>query len=192
MVLTPSQMVPLGTKAPEFHLPDVHGRTWSLADFDGAPALVVVFMCNHCPYVKHIRGELARLGRDCASKGVGFVGINANDAERYPADSPAKMKEEAETYGYEFPYLFDATQDVAKAYAAACTPDCYLFDGERRLVYRGQLDDARPGGDAPNDGRDLRAAIDAVLRGEAPSIEQTASIGCNIKWRVGNEPGYFG
>jgi len=191
MVAVNSTMLPLGTKAPEFRLPDPSGRMVSLAEFKSAAALLVVFMCNHCPYVKHIRDGLARLARDYPARGVAVVGINSNDAASYPADSPAKMAEEAAAAGYVFPYLHDETQAVAKAYRAACTPDLYLFDREQRLVYRGQFDDSRPGNGIPVTGKDLRAALDAVLAGKPVSPNQTPSIGCNIKWKAGSEPEYF-
>jgi peroxiredoxin len=192
MVAVNSTMLPLGTKAPDFRLPDTSGKTVSLAEFANAPALVVVFMCNHCPYVKHIRNGLAQLARDYASRGVAVVGISSNDAVNYPADSPSKMAEEAKSAGYIFPYLFDETQEVAKAYRAACTPDFYLFDQEHRLVYRGQMDDSRPGNNVPVTGKDLRAALDALLAGKPASPQQKPSMGCNIKWRPGHEPDYFG
>jgi peroxiredoxin len=192
MVAVNSTMLPLGTKAPDFRLPDTSGKTVSLAEFANAPALVVVFMCNHCPYVKHIRNGLAQLARDYASRGVAVVGISSNDAVNYPADSPSKMAEEAKSAGYIFPYLFDETQEVAKAYRAACTPDFYLFDQEQRLVYRGQMDDSRPGNNVPVTGKDLRAALDALLAGKPASPQQKPSMGCNIKWRPGHEPDYFG
>lgn len=191
MSLTPSTMLPLGTAAPDFRLPDTNGKIVSLADFKNAPALLVVFMCNHCPYVKHIRQGLAQLGRDYQPKGAGIVGINSNDADNYPADSPAKMKEEMQVAGYTFPYLYDETQAVAKAYRAACTPDIYLFDGRQKLVYRGQFDDSRPGSGVRVTGMDLRDALDAVLGGKPVAKEQIPSIGCNIKWKSGNEPDYF-
>ena len=191
MALTPSTMLPLGTTAPDFKLPDTNGKIVSLASFKGRAALIVVFICNHCPYVVQIRAGLAQLARDYASKQVDIVGINANDAETYPADSPAKMKDEVKTAGYIFPYLYDETQAVAKAYHAACTPDIYLFDRGRRLVYRGQFDASRPGNGIPVTGKDLRAALDAVLAGGVVSELQAPSIGCNIKWKAGNEPDYF-
>jgi len=184
-------MLPLGTKAPDFRLPDTTGKSISLKDLLGAPALVVVFMCNHCPYVKHIRSGLAQLARDYLPRGVAMVGISSNDVANYPADSPAKMAEEAKSAGYLFPYLYDETQEVAKAYRAACTPDIYLFDQDQRLVYRGQLDDSRPNNGIPVSGKDLRAAIDAVLKGKEVPPEQKPSIGCNIKWKPGNAPDYF-
>ena len=184
-------MLPLGTKAPEFRLPDPSGKMVSPADFKSAPALLVVFMCNHCPYVKHIRDGLAGLAHDYQARGLAMVGINSNDVANYPADSPAKMAQEAAAAGYVFPYLYDETQAVAKAYRAACTPDIYLFDKEQRLVYRGQFDDSRPGNGIPVTGKDVRAALDAVLAGKAVSPTQKPSIGCNIKWKPGNEPEYF-
>lgn len=184
-------MLPLGTKAPDFQLTDTTGKTVSLADFKGASALAVVFMCNHCPYVKHIRSGLAQVARDYSKRGVGVVGISSNDVENYPADSPAKMAEEVKAAGYTFPYLYDESQAVAKAYRAACTPDFYLFDKDQRLVYRGQLDDSRPGNGVPVTGRDLRMALDSVLAGKAVPAAQKPSIGCNIKWKPGNEPDYF-
>jgi len=188
MVLTPSTMLALGSKAPDFALPDTEGKTVTLADFQAAPALLVIFLCNHCPYVKHVRQELAALGRDYQAKGVAVVGISSNDAIAYPADSPEMMAREKADAGYTFPYLFDETQEVAHAYQAACTPDFYLFDAERALVYRGQLDASRPGNDIPVTGKDLRAAIDAVLAGTPVPEDQRPSIGCNIKWKPGNEP----
>ncbi len=191
MVAVNSTMLPLGTKAPVFQLPDPSGKTVSLSDFKNAPALVVVFMCNHCPYVKHVRGGLAQLARDYAPRGVAMVGISSNDVADYPQDSPAKMAEEAKSAGYIFPYLYDETQAVAKAYKAACTPDIYLFDGDQRLAYRGQLDESRPGSSVSVTGKDLRAALDAVLAGKPASQNQKPSIGCNIKWKPGNEPEYF-
>jgi peroxiredoxin len=191
MVAVNSTMLPLGTRAPDFRLPDTSGKTVSADDFKNAPALVIVFMCNHCPYVKQIRSGLAQLARDYLAKGVAVVGISSNDVDNYPADSPAKMAEEAKAAGYIFPYLYDATQEVAKAYRAACTPDFYLFDRDQRLTYRGQFDDSRPGNNVPVTGKDLRAAIDSVLGGKAVSASQKPSIGCNIKWKRGNEPEYF-
>jgi len=191
MALTPSTMLPLGTMTPDFKLPDTNGKTVSLANFKNAPALLVLFICNHCPYVKHIRAGLAQLARDYAPKGVGIAGINSNDVENYPDDSPARMKEEVKSAGYIFPYLYDETQAVAKAYRAACTPDIYLFDKNQKLVYRGQMDDSRPGNGMPVTGKDLRAALDAVLAGKLVSPSQKASVGCNIKWKAGNEPDYF-
>jgi peroxiredoxin len=191
MSLTPSTMLPLGTAAPDFRLPDTTGKIVSPADFKNAPALLVMFICNHCPYVIHIRPGLAQLGRDYLPKGVAIVAMNANDANNYPADSPARMKDEVKTAGYTFPYLFDETQAVAKAYRAACTPDLFLFDRAQKLVYRGQFDDSRPGNNAPVTGRDLRAALDALLAGKSVSADQKPSMGCNIKWKSGNAPDYF-
>jgi peroxiredoxin len=191
MALTASTMLPLGTTAPEFHLPDTSGKTITLADFKDKPALVVIFMCNHCPYVKHIRTGLVQLANDYQPRGVGIVGINSNDAANYPEDSPARMAEEVKTAGYTFPYLYDESQAVAKAYRAACTPDLFLFDGGRRLVFRGQFDASRPGNGIPVTGKDLRAALEAVLARRPPSTMQVASMGCNIKWKSGNEPDYF-
>ena len=184
-------MLPLGTAAPDFKLPDTHGKTVALADFKDQAALVVIFMCNHCPYVVHIRAGLAQFACDYAGRGVGIVGISSNDAKNYPSDGPAMMKEEAKNAGYTFPYLYDESQAVAKAYRAACTPDIFLFDRGHRLVYRGQFDASRPGNGMPVTGKDLRAALEAVLAGKPTSEHQVASIGCNIKWKAGNEPDYF-
>jgi peroxiredoxin len=184
-------MLPLGTSAPDFALVNVDSRTVSLADFDAAPALLVMFICNHCPYVKHVADELARLGNEYQRRGVGVVAISSNDSTTYPADSPERMVAEAEERGYQFPYLYDETQAVARAYRAACTPDFYVFDGHQRLAYRGQLDDSRPESGIPVTGKDLRAALDAVLAGQQVSDTQRASLGCNIKWKAGNEPDYF-
>ncbi|MCX6928653.1 MAG: thioredoxin family protein [Verrucomicrobia bacterium] len=191
MVAVNSTMLPLGTSAPDFRLPDPTGKVVALADFKDAPALLVVFMCNHCPYVKHIRDGLAKLARDYQPHGVAVVGINSNDVANYPADSPAKMAAEAASAGYIFPYLHDETQAVAKAYRAACTPDFYHFDRDQRLVYRGQFDDSRPGNGVPVTGKDVRAALDAVLAGMPAPLKQKPSMGCNIKWKPGNEPDYF-
>jgi peroxiredoxin len=190
MVAVNSTMLPLGTAAPDFSLPDTDGNAVTLANFQGRP-LLVMFICNHCPFVKHIRGELARLGRDYQSRGVAIVAISSNDVSGYPADSPENMKQEAKAAGYSFPYLYDESQAVAKAYRAACTPDFFLFDKDHRLVYRGQLDDSRPGNNIPVTGKDLRAALDAVLAGNPVPPNQKPSIGCNIKWKPGNEPDYF-
>src|SRR3954468_11589971 len=192
MAETNSTMVPLGAEAPDFRLPDTNGKTVSLADFTGAPALVVMFICNHCPYVKHLRGALAQFARDYIPRRVGIVAISANDASNYPADSPAEMAKEVKSAGYLFPYLYDETQEVAKAYRAACTPDFYLFDQQQQLVYRGQFDESRPGNSVPVTGKDLRAALEAVLAGNPVPANQKASIGCNIKWKPGNEPPYYG
>lgn len=190
MARTPSTMLPLGTPAPDFRLPDPAGRPHSLADARDAEAILVMFICNHCPFVTHIRGEIARLGHDAQSRGVAVFAISSNDAAKYPDDAPDRMAAEASEAGYTFPYLYDETQEVAKAYRAACTPDFYLFDGSRRLVYRGQLDDSRPGNGLPVTGKDLRAAIDAVLAGLPVDADQRPSLGCNIKWKPGNEPEY--
>ena len=193
MALTPSTMLPLGTKAPEFSLPDVvSGKTISLSAFAGARALLVMFICRHCPYVVHVREELSRLGRDYGAKSVGIVAISANDAAGYPDDAPAKLAEMARQLRFTFPFCYDESQAVATAYTAACTPDFFLFDAERRLVYRGQLDDSRPGNGKPLTGNDLRAALDAVLAGKPVSPDQKPSIGCNIKWKKGREPSYYG
>jgi peroxiredoxin len=191
MVAVNSTMLSLGTEAPNFRLMDGEGEIHELADFKDAKALLVVFLCNHCPYVKHVRAEIAKLGRDYAPKGLAMVGISANDVDAYPDDSPEKMAEEARAAGYTFPYLYDENQTVARDYRAACTPDFFLFDASRRLVYRGQLDDSRPNSGIPVTGRDLRAAIDAVLAGRPVAAEQKPSIGCNIKWKPGNAPEYF-
>ena len=191
MVRTPSTMLPLGTPAPDFSLPNVDGRTITLADAAGPQATLVMFICNHCPFVKHVADGLAALGRDYAPRGVGIVAISSNDVATHPADSPEQMVHEAEQRGYAFPYLYDETQAVAKAYRAACTPDFFLFDASRKLVYRGQLDASRPGNGIPVTGADLRAALDAVLAGRPVSADQVPSLGCNIKWKPGNEPPYF-
>ena len=183
-----SRMLELGTPAPAFSLPDPDGRLHSLAD--NAPAYLVMFICNHCPFVKHIREELASIGKEYGAKGVAIYAINSNDIEKYPDDGPEHMKREAETWGYTSPYLLDEQHEVAKAYLAACTPDFYVFDGDRRLAYRGQLDDSRPSNDQPVDGRDIRAALDAVLAGNPVPERQTPSIGCSIKWIPGNAPDY--
>jgi peroxiredoxin len=191
MVRTASTMLSLGTSAPDFTLPDTDGTRISLQDFAGNRALLVIFMCNHCPYVKHVAGELKRLSDEYLAKDVAIVGINSNDADKYPDDGPEAMAREKADRGYQFPYLYDADQAVAQAYHAACTPDFFLFDSDFRLVYRGQLDSSRPKSDIPVTGEDLRRALDAVLAGQAPSEQQTPSIGCNIKWKEGNEPQYF-
>jgi peroxiredoxin len=187
-----STMLPLGTKAPDFSLTDtVSGEVVSLGDLTGK-AVVVMFICNHCPYVKLVRDGLAAFGKDYADADVDIVAISANDAEAYPDDSPEQLAAIAREAGYTFPVLYDETQEVAKAYTAACTPDFFVFDEDRSLVYRGQFDDARPNAGTPVTGKDLRAAVDAVLAGGAPSADQRPSIGCSIKWRAGNEPAYFG
>jgi len=190
MARTSSTMLELGTTAPSFSLPDTEGNTVSLDSFPAAPGLLVIFLCNHCPFVIHIREELARFSRDYIDRGLAIVGINPNDAAAYPADAPARMATEKTTVGYAFPYLFDESQEVAKAYRAACTPDFFLFDRHRSLVYRGQFDDSRPDNGKPVTGADLRAAADAVLKTAAVPPDQRPSIGCNIKWKPGNEPSY--
>ncbi len=190
MVATASTMSPLGTVAPDFSLPDTNGKSVALADFKDAPALLVVFMCNHCPFVKHIGGGLAELAREYQGCGVAVVGINSNDVTKYPDDSPQKMAEEVAAAGYTFPYHNDETQEVAKAYQAACTPDFFVFDRDQRLVYRGQMDDSRPDSGIQVTGKDLRAALDAVLAGQPALENQKPSMGCNIKWKPGNEPDY--
>jgi thiol-disulfide isomerase/thioredoxin len=191
MVQTASTMLPLGTQAPNFSLPNViDGRTVSLGDFTDRP-LLVMFICNHCPFVKHLRQALAEFGREYQPKGLAIVGISSNDVGAYPQDGPGPMKLEAQQTGYTFPYLYDETQAVAKAYRAACTPDFFLFDKDRKLVYRGQFDDSRPESGIPLTGSDLRAACQAVLTGEPVKTPQKPSIGCNIKWKKGNEPDYF-
>jgi peroxiredoxin len=191
MSATPSTMLALGTAAPDFSLPDVAtGSPVSLSDFAGKDALLVIFLCAHCPYVIHVAPELARLGRDYTGQSLAIVGITANDTANYPQDAPAPTAAFARAQGFNFPILFDETQSVAQAYTAACTPDFFLFDKGRRLAYRGQLDRTRPRVGTP-DGADLRAAIDAVLAGKAPNDDQRPSIGCNIKWKPGNEPQYF-
>ena len=184
MARTPSNMLPLGTQASAFTLPDtVSGEVVSLADAKSDKANLIMFICNHCPFVKHVNSQLVQLANDYQPKGVTIVAISANDVTTHPGDSPQNMKETAETWGYPFPYLYDESQEVAKAYQAACTPDFYLFDGDLKLVYRGQLDDSRPGNDIPVTGQDLRAALDAVLSGQQPASMQKPSLGCNIKWK---------
>ncbi len=185
MALTSSTMLPLGTQAPDFKLPDVvTGKHVGLKDFAANKALLVMFICKHCPYVKHIQSELSKLGKDYANKDIGIVAISSNDAVAYPDDSPEKLKEFAETLPLNYPLCYDETQNVAKAYTAACTPDFFLFDKDRKLVYRGQLDDSRPGNTIPCDGKDLRAAMDAVISDAPVAADQKASIGCNIKWKA--------
>ena len=191
MVRTPSTMLPLGTEAEDFLLTNIDGRTLSFADVAGERGTVLMFICNHCPFVKHVANELAAIGYEYMPKGVGMVAINSNDVSAHPADSPEQMIHESEQRGYSFPYLFDETQEVAKAYGAACTPDFYLFDGNHKLVYRGQLDGSRPDSGVPVTGEDLRKAIDALLESRPLPQPQHPSIGCNIKWRPGNEPQYF-
>jgi len=190
MVMTASTMLALGTSAPDFSLPDTEGNVISINDFKQAPALLVVFMCNHCPFVKHILSGLIELIKEYQAKGVAVVGINSNDVSNFPEDSPEMMAEVAKEKGFTFPYLYDETQAVAKAYHASCTPDFFLFSRERKLVYRGQMDDSRPGKNIPITGADLRAALDAVLEAEPVPQEQKPSMGCNIKWKQGNEPEY--
>lgn len=190
MVKTASTMLSLGTQAPDFSLPNVDGTQVSRSQFAGKP-LLVIFMCNHCPFVVHIRSTLQKFAAEYQAKGLAIVGISSNDAGAYPQDGPDKMKEEARTAGYTFPYLFDATQEVAIAYKAACTPDLFLFDADHSLVYRGQFDSSRPGNGLPVTGADLKSACDAVLGGQPVATEQRPSIGCNIKWRSGHEPEYF-
>ncbi len=193
MALVASTMLALGTEAPDFSLPEpATGKTVSLSGIDGARGLLVVFLSNHCPFVKHLADHFAGLAAEYQGRGVAVVGINANDVVNYPDDSPAKMVDEVARRGYTFPYLFDESQEVAKAYRAACTPDFFLFRADGRLAYRGQYDGSRPSLDVAVTGSDLRAALDAVLAGDAPQAEQVPSVGCNIKWRAGEEPGWFG
>ena len=191
MVKTASTMLPLGTQAPTFKLPNIDGSTVSLDDLSGGKALVVMFICNHCPFVKHIAHELVRLHADYKSQGVHFVAISSNDIASHPDDSPEMMKKEAAAQGYAFPYLYDQTQSVAQAYRAACTPDIFVFDSHNKLAYRGQIDDSRPRNGKPVTGADLRAALDAILANSPIPEPQRPSIGCNIKWSAGNEPEYF-
>lgn len=192
MAQTASTMLPLGTLAPDFHLLEpLTAKKVSLSDFQNAPALLVMVICNHCPFVKHIRQELVQFARDYQAKGVAIVAINANDVANHPNDSPENMAEDAKSFGYPFPYLYDESQAVAKAYHAACTPDFFLFDANRKLSYRGQFDGSRPGNEVAITGNDLRMAVDAVLAGQPAPSEQRPSIGCNIKWKVGNEPDYY-
>lgn len=193
MALTPSTMLPLGTKAPDFELPDVvSGQTISLDTFAGKQALLVMFICRHCPFVKHVQTQLAQIGKDYANSDVGIVAISANDAANYPNDAPEKLKDMAKEFGFTFPFCYDESQETTKAYTAACTPDFFLFDRDRKLVYRGQLDDSRPSNNQPVTGQDLRMALDAVLASQPVNPEQKPSIGCNIKWKPGNEPAYYG
>lgn len=190
MVLTASEMLPLGTSAPDFNLLDTDGKMVSLDDFKDAKAYLVIFMCNHCPFVKHILNEMIKLIKGYQAKSVAVVGINSNDVANYPDDRPELMAKLAEQAGFTFPYVYDETQEAAKAYRAACTPDFYLFDSNKILVYRGQMDDSRPGNAIAVTGADLTAAIDAVIEGKPVSQEQKPSMGCNIKWKQGNEPDY--
>ncbi|HUW19165.1 MAG TPA: thioredoxin family protein [Sedimentisphaerales bacterium] len=190
MTVTASTMMPLGTKAPDFALPDTKNNVVAMTDFKDAPALLVIFMCNHCPFVKHILHPMVQLIKQYQHKGVAVVGISSNDVDNFPEDSPQMMAKAAKEAGFTFPYLYDATQEVAKAFQAACTPDFFLFDKDRRLVYRGQMDDSRPGNNIPVTGSDLRAALDAVLEKKQVSQKQKPSMGCNIKWKHGSEPQY--
>jgi peroxiredoxin len=190
MVKTASTMLPLGTQAPDFSLPNVDGSTVSRTQFAGKP-LCVIFMCNHCPFVIHIRAALSEFAREYQQRGLAIVGISSNDVGSHPQDGPLQMQQEARTAGYTFPYLYDQSQSVAIAYRAACTPDIYLFDADHSLVYRGQFDSSRPGNGLPVTGADLRSACDAVLRQQPVPTQQRASIGCNIKWRAGAEPDYY-
>ena len=191
MAVTVSKMLDLGTSAPDFNLPDTKGNMVSLSDFTEVPVLLVIFMCNHCPFVKHIISDLVGLIKEYQAKGVAVVGINSNDVVNFPEDSPEKMAKIAKKANFTFPYLFDESQAVAKAYRATCTPDFFLFDKERKLVYRGQMDDSRPGNDIPVTGLDIIKAMDAVLAGRQVGDVQKPSMGCNIKWKQGNEPEYL-
>ncbi len=188
MARTESTMLPLGTPTPDFRLPDTEGGTVARDDFRDAPGLLVAFICNHCPFVRHIRSELSAFAREYMERGLSVVAISANDVTTHPADSPQKMAREKAQAGYPFPYLYDESQQVAKAYGAACTPDFFLFDGDRRLFYRGRFDSSSPGKDDPVTGADLRAAADALLAGAEPPEQQRPSMGCNIKWKPGNAP----
>ncbi|WP_392435825.1 thioredoxin family protein [Chlorogloeopsis fritschii PCC 9212] len=193
MALTASTMLPIGTQAPDFNLPDVVSQqTISLSTFADKKALLVMFICRHCPFVKHVQAELAKLGQDYFQSDLGIVAISANDANNYPDDAPDSLKTMAKELGFQFPLCYDESQETAKTYTAACTPDFFLFDSDRKLVYRGQLDDSRPSNNKPVTGADLRAAIEAVLANKAVNPNQKPSIGCNIKWKPGNEPSYFG
>ncbi|MEL6911982.1 MAG: thioredoxin family protein [Cyanobacteria bacterium J06629_2] len=193
MVKTASTMLALGTAAPEFQLPDVvSGETISLASYSDRQALLMMFICQHCPFVKHVQEELAKIGKDYGDRSLGIVAISANDVANYPNDSPANLKQMALDLGFNFAFCYDETQEVSKSYTAACTPDFFLFDRHQKLVYRGQLDDSRPGNELPVTGKDLRRAIDLTLESKEIDFEQKPSIGCNIKWKPGNEPDYFG
>ncbi|MGK7915984.1 MAG: thioredoxin family protein [Prochloraceae cyanobacterium] len=193
MALTPSTMLPLGTKAPNFQLPDVvSGQTISLETFATSKALLVMFICQHCPFVKHVKRELAQIGKDYGDQPLAIVAISANDVANYPGDSPDNLKAMALELDFKFPLCYDESQETAKAYTAACTPDFFLFDSDRKLVYRGQLDESRPSNDIPVTGKDLRSAIDVVLAGQKVNSDQRPSVGCNIKWKLGNEPAYYG
>ncbi|OHB59949.1 MAG: alkyl hydroperoxide reductase [Planctomycetes bacterium RBG_13_44_8b] len=191
MTVTASKMVSLGKSAPDFSLPDTEGNIVSLSDFEQAPALLVVFMCNHCPFVKHILNDFVELAKEYQQKGLAVVAINSNDVESFPEDNPEMMAQKAKETGFTFPYLYDETQEIAKAYQATCTPDFFLYDKERKLVYRGQMDDSRPGNNVPITGSDLRSALEAVLEGKKAPAKQRPSMGCNIKWKEGNEPDYY-
>jgi peroxiredoxin len=192
MALTASTMLALGTKAPNFQLPDVvSGQVISLDSFAGKKALLVMFICRHCPFVKHLQTEIAQIGKDYVNQGVGIVAISANNVQSHPEDAPMKLKMMAEELGFTFPFCYDETQETAKAYTAACTPDFFVFDADQTLVYRGQFDDSRPSNNVPVTGEDLRSALDTVLANQPVSEEQKPSIGCNIKWKAGNEPAYY-
>jgi peroxiredoxin len=191
MAATPSTMLDLGTTLPAFRLRDIKGKAVTSNDFGASRGLLVAFVCPHCPYVRHVRSEFARLARDVQQRGISVIAINSNDATAFPDDSPEGMRQEASEVGYTFPYLVDDTQEVAKSFRAACTPDFFLFDNQRRLVYRGQFDDSRPRTQVPVTGKDLMAAIDALLAGKPVSPDQRPSMGCNIKWLKGGEPDYF-
>jgi len=191
MVATPSTMLPLGTPAPDFNLPDITSKLVSINDFKDSPALLVIFMCNHCPYVKHVLSQMVGLVKKYQAKGVAVVGISSNDVVSFPEDRPEMMAKVAEDAGFTFPYLYDETQEAAKSYRAACTPDFFLFDKQRRLVYRGQMDDSRPGNNIPVTGADVKAAMNAILEGKKIPSKQKPSMGCNIKWKKGNEPDYW-
>jgi peroxiredoxin len=191
MTVTASKMISLGTSAPDFSLPDTEGNIVTLSDFEQAPALLVVFMCNHCPFVKHILNSFVEFAKDYQQKGVAVVAISSNDVKGFPEDSPKMMAKKSKEAGFTFPFLYDETQEVAKAYQATCTPDFFLYNKDRKLVYRGQMDDSRPGNNVPITGSDLRAALEAVLEGKKVPAKQKPSMGCNIKWKKGNEPDYF-
>lgn len=191
MTVTASKMVSLGSSAPDFVLPDTEDNIVSLSDFEQTPALLVVFMCNHCPFVGHILKDFVELAKEYQQKGVAVVAISSNDIDDFPEDNPEMMAQKAKEAGFTFPYLYDETQEVAKAYKATCTPDFFLYNKERKLVYRGQMDDSRPGNNVPITGSDLRAAMEAVLEGKNAPAKQRPSMGCNIKWKKGNEPDYY-
>jgi len=192
MALMQSTMLPLGVSAPDFSLPDVvSGKIISLSTFANKKVLLVMFICRHCPYVQHVKKEIARIGRDYKDKGIGIIAISANDPISYPEDAPESLKEMAQELVFTFPFCFDETQETAKAYTAACTPDFFLFDKDLKLAYRGQLDASRPGNNLPTNGYDLRAAIDSVLNDKTVNPNQKPSSGCSIKWKLGNEPSYF-